>query len=74
MPARDPAIRVWSPPAVALGAVVVTAKCAAAGETIILTGIFTIMSLIIAYGPRYIRAYADLIRARKDERRPSDDD
>jgi hypothetical protein len=30
--------------------------------------------LIIIHGPRYITAWADLLKAHKDEQRPSDDD
>lgn len=62
-------------PAITVSAVIVTGKLsAAAGETILLTGIFTIIGLIIIHGPRYITAWADLLKAHKDEQRPSDDD
>jgi hypothetical protein len=46
---------------------------AAAGEITILTGIFGTIGLIIVCGPKWITAYAELIKARRDQR-PSDDD
>jgi hypothetical protein len=46
---------------------------AAAVETIIWAGIFTILGLLIIHGPRYITAWAELRKARRGCR-PSDDD
>jgi hypothetical protein len=37
-------------------------------------GVILILALLVIYGPKYIRAYADLIRAREGDRRQSDED
>jgi len=37
------------------------------------TALLLLAALLVIVGPRYIRAYADLVRARKDQQ-PSDDD
>jgi hypothetical protein len=46
---------------------------AAAGEIIIWSGAFTIIGLIIVHGHKWITAWAELRKTRKDDRRPSDD-
>jgi hypothetical protein len=43
------------------------------GRNVFGGGAIVIIALLVIYGPKYITAYAELIRARKDGR-PSDDD